>query len=81
MLTASKVKMSGSEKNKSKLVNTSNKIFGEHIRQFLHKKWCVTRTFHVLVLQNGIEVVQNDGKQMYKKSVLHVQICFLLMMY
>ena len=29
----------------------------------------VTRKFHVVV-------VQNNGKEMYKKSVLHVQICF-----
>ena len=34
MLAASKVKMSGSEKIKSER-NTSNKIFGEYIRQFL----------------------------------------------
>ena len=50
---------------------------------------CVTRTFDVLVLQNGIVVVQNNGKErqkkraaranlfllIRKKSVLHVQIC------
>ena len=29
----------------------------------------VTRKFHV-------GVVRNNGKEMYKKSVLHVQICF-----
>ena len=29
----------------------------------------VTRKFHVVV-------VQNNGKEMYKKSVLHVQSCF-----
>ena len=29
----------------------------------------VTRTFHVVV-------VQNNGKEMYKKGVLHVQSCF-----
>ena len=35
----------------------------EHVRHFLHKKrlW----TFHVVV-------VQNNGKEIYKKSVLHV---------
>ena len=31
-----KVKMSGSEKIKTNM-NTENKIFGKHIRQFLHK--------------------------------------------
>ena len=30
------VNMSGSEKTKEKM-NTGNKIFGKHIRQFLHK--------------------------------------------
>ena len=30
------VNMSGSEKTKEKM-NTENKIFGKHIRQFLHK--------------------------------------------
>ena len=29
----------------------------------------VTRKFHVVV-------VQNNGKEMYKKSVLHMQSCF-----
>ena len=29
----------------------------------------VTKKFHVVV-------VQNNGKEMYKKSVLHVQSCF-----
>ena len=31
----------------------------------------VTRKFHVVV-------VQNNGKEMYKKSVLHVQSCFFV---
>ena len=34
--TASKVKMSGSEKIKANM-NTENKIFGKDIRQFVHK--------------------------------------------
>ena len=59
--------------------NTSKKIFGEHIRQFLHKKKkCVTRTFPVLVVQNGIAVMQNNGKKCTGKFVanlLHRQIC------
>ena len=38
---------------------------------------CVTRTFHVLVVQNGIHfvVVQNNGKEMYKKFTARA-ICF-----
>ena len=36
MLAASKVKMSGTEKIKANM-NTVNKIFGKHIRQFVHK--------------------------------------------
>ena len=43
-------------------MNTGNKIFGKHIRQFLHKKKWVTRKFDVLVEQNGIVVVQNNAK-------------------
>ena len=72
------VKMSGSEKIKANM-NTGNKIFGK------------TRKFEVLVVQNGIIVVQNNGKERQKKraacanflfllirekSVLNVQICF-----
>ena len=37
MLAASKVKMSGSEKNKSEQEDKQH-IFDEHIRQFLRKK-------------------------------------------
>ena len=59
MLVASKVKMSGSEKNKNRagtqartfLVNDSSSI----------KKSCVTWKLHVLVVQNGIVVVQHKG--------------------
>ena len=67
-------------------MSTGNKILGEHIRQFLHKK-CVTRKFDVLVAQNSVVVVQNNGKGETKKranlfllirrkSVLHVQFVF-----
>ena len=31
--------------------------------------------FDVLVVQNGVVVVQSDGKER-QKSVVHVQICF-----
>ena len=56
------LKMSGSEEIKANM-NTGNKIFGKHIRQFLLKLLSVTRTFDVLVVQNGIIVVQNIGKE------------------
>ena len=36
MLAVSKVKMSGTERIKANM-NTGNKIFGKHIRQFVHK--------------------------------------------
>ena len=41
-------------------MNTGNKILGKHIRQFLHKS--VTRKFDVLLVQNSVVVVQNNGK-------------------
>ena len=52
---------------KEKMSGSDKKSEGEHVRHFLHKKtfW----KFHVLVMQN-------NGKEMYKKSVLHVQSCF-----
>ena len=59
---ASEVKMSSSETIKANM-NTGNKIFGKHIRQFLHKKKSVTRKVDVLVVQNGIEVVQARAKK------------------
>ena len=52
------VKMSGSEKIKANM-NTGNKIFGKHMRQFLHKN----NEYDVLVVQNGIVVVKNNGKE------------------
>ena len=39
----------------------------EHVRHFLHKSFW---KFHDVV-------VQNNSKEMYKKSVLHMQSCFL----
>ena len=77
MIAASKVKMSGSDKIQVNM-NTGNKIFGKHIRQFLPKN------------KKRIVVVQNNGKERQKshvqivllirkiKSVLHVQICLVL---
>ena len=53
MLAASKVKICRSEKIKANM-STGNKIFGQHIRQFLLKKKSVTRKIDVLVIQNGI---------------------------
>ena len=47
-----------------------------HVRNFLHKTWNQLQAgsfwkFHVVV-------VQNNGKEMYKKSVLHVKSCLLI---
>ena len=52
------VKMSDSEKIKANM-NTGNKISGKHMRQFLHKN----NEYDVLVVQNGIVVVKNNGKE------------------
>ena len=56
------VKMSDSEKKKSER---------EHERHLLHKnvQLRIFWKFHVVV-------VQKNGKEMYKKVVLHVQSCF-----
>ena len=72
-------------------MNTGGKTLDKHIRQFLHRN-NVTRKFHVLVVQNSVLVVQNNGKGETKKraaranlfllirrkSVLHVQFVYLL---
>ena len=77
MIAASKMKMSGSDKIQVNM-NTGNKTFGQHIRQFLHKN------------KKRLVVVQNNGKERQKshvqivllirkiESVLHVQICLVL---
>ena len=57
-----KEKMSGSEKKVNK--KTSDISSTKQLRSF----W----KFHVVIVQ------YNKGKEMYKKSVLHVQSCFLL---
>ena len=57
------VKMSGSEKIKANM-NTGNKILGK------------TRKFEVLVVQNGIIVVQNNGKERQKKRAACVNLLF-----
>ena len=61
MLAASKVEISGSEE---KEVNR-NAYDISYIKRVLEGFW----KFLVVV-------VQNNGKEMYKKSVLHVQSCF-----
>ena len=61
MLAASKVKISGSEE---KEVNR-NAYDISYIKRVLEGFW----KFLVVVMQN-------NGKEMYKKSVLHVQSCF-----
>ena len=62
---ASRVKMSGSEKK--------NTCDHEHEQQNF---WWAHTAIPPLVVQNGIAVVQNNGKELYKKGGLHVQICF-----
>ena len=61
MLAASKVKISGSEE---KEVNR-NAYDISYIKRVLEGFWKFL-----------VEVMQNNGKEMYKKSVLHVQSCF-----
>ena len=61
MLAASKVKISGSEEKEL----NRNAYDISYIKRVLEGFW----KFLVVV-------VQNNGKEMYKKSVLHVQSCF-----
>ena len=56
-------------------MNTGNKILGKHIRQFLHKN-SVTRKFDVLVVQNSVVVVQNNGKGKTKKRAARANLLF-----
>ena len=56
--------MSGSEKIKANM-NTGNKIFGK------------TTKFEVLVVQNGIIVMQNNGKERQKKRAACANLLFL----
>ena len=71
MLAATKVKMSGSEK-KSK--QTKNKKHNNMYDISSIKR--VAR--NVLEFSLHIVVVQNNGKEMYKKSVLRLQSCFFV---
>ena len=54
-------------------MNTGNKILGKHIRQFLYKK---NRKFDVLVVQNSVVVVQNNGKGKTKKRAARANLFF-----
>ena len=49
---------------------------GENVRQW--KKKVNENTYDISSIKKFLEVsrVQNNGKEMYKKSVLHVQSCF-----
>ena len=58
--------MSGSENKANR--STSNKIWGDHIRQFLEKMMC----------NKGVSRFSR-AKEMYKKSVPHMQICIFLL--
>ena len=67
MLAARKVKMSGSEKEKkTKHKNTYDISSIKRVAR------------NVLEFSLHIVVVQNNGKEMYKKSVLRVQSCFFV---
>ena len=57
-------------------MNTGNKILGKHIRQFLHKKECVTRKCDVLVVQNSVVVVQGNGNGQTKKRAARGNLFF-----
>ena len=60
--------MSGSEKIKANM-NTGNKIFGKHVQQFLHEnnEWSCMKS-DILVVQNGIVVMQNKDKERQKRA-------------
>ena len=62
MLAASKVKMGGIEKNK-KEHETNNKLFGKHIRQFLHKNnvYTVIFNFQSFNSSSGVNLTLNSG--------------------
>ena len=55
-------------------MNTGNTILGKHIRQFLHKS--VTRKFDVLLVQNSVVVVQNNGKGKTEKRAARANLLF-----
>ena len=55
-------------------MNPGNKILGKHIRQFLHKS--VTRKFDVLLVQNSVVVVQNNGKGKTKMRAARANLLF-----
>ena len=57
-------------------MKTGKKILGEHIRQFLHKKKRVTRKFDVLVVENSVVVVRNNGKGKTKMRAAHAILFF-----
>ena len=62
MLAASKVKMGGIEKNKTEH-ETNNKLFGKHIRQFLHKNnvYTVIFNFQSFNSSSGVNLTLNSG--------------------
>ena len=78
MLAATKVKMSGSKKKKT---TTTTPTITTKTHTHTHKNTYdissikrITRNF--LEFSLHIVVVQNNGQEMYKKSVLCVQSCF-----
>ena len=61
VLAATRVKISDSEKKVNKYTFDISSI------KLVARKY---------ILKFHVAVVQNNGKEMYKKSVLHVQSCF-----
>ena len=77
MLAATKVKMSGSEKKKNNNNNTNNNNKNTHTHKNTYDISSIKRvTRNFLEFSLHIVVVQNNGQEMYKKSVLCVQSCF-----
>ena len=77
MLAATKVKMSGSEKKNNNNNNTNNNNKNTHTHKNTYDISSIKRvTRNFLEFSLHIVVVQNNGQEMYKKSVLCVQSCF-----
>ena len=67
-------------------MNTGNKILGKYTKNCIFmevlyrhpsiKKYCVTRKFDVLVVQNSLVVVQNNDKGKTKKRAARANLLF-----
>ena len=58
-------------------MNTGNKILGKHIRQFLHKNNVYLGSLTFYSYKAALQSCKTTARER-QKSVLHVQICFLL---